>query len=241
VAGRSKDPILLKEAFLKKAKNVHGDKYDYQFVEYKDNKVKVKIICPHHGEFYQAPNHHTSGRECSACGSVKTAKKLEAKLDDCDIEYIRQNINNMTMYHFKEKFGLHDGVIRKIMKKNNIKPKSSDYGPIYEDISKQLWGNLRSGAKSRNLIVEISPQDIWETYIKQDKKCALSGMPIKFGHRYKGETTASVDRIDSKLGYTKNNIQIVHKLVNKIKTDLPQSEFIDLCIKIASNFNGRSN
>ena len=37
--------------FIEKAKKVHGDKYDYSKVDYKNNSTKVCIICPIHGEF----------------------------------------------------------------------------------------------------------------------------------------------------------------------------------------------
>jgi len=39
------------EEFISKAKKVHGDKYDYSLVEYVNNKTRVTIICPIHGEF----------------------------------------------------------------------------------------------------------------------------------------------------------------------------------------------
>lgn len=41
------------EIFIEKAKKVHGDKYDYSKVNYIDNKTKICIICPEHGEFWQ--------------------------------------------------------------------------------------------------------------------------------------------------------------------------------------------
>ena len=41
--------------FIIRAKEVHGDKYDYSKVEYVNNKTKVCIICPEHGEFWQRP------------------------------------------------------------------------------------------------------------------------------------------------------------------------------------------
>ena len=56
------------EQFIKKAKVVHGNKYDYSLVDYKNNKTKVKIICHEHGIFEQTPNHHLSGNGCSKCG-----------------------------------------------------------------------------------------------------------------------------------------------------------------------------
>jgi len=69
-----KEYKLTTEDFIKKAKEVHGDKYDYSFVEYVDNTTKVKIICPIHGEFEQTPHHHKRGGECKKCGNIKTGK-----------------------------------------------------------------------------------------------------------------------------------------------------------------------
>jgi len=61
------------DKFIEKSKNVHGNFYDYSKVEYKNNKEKVKIICPAHGEFEQRPCNHLDGRGCHICGGF--AKK----------------------------------------------------------------------------------------------------------------------------------------------------------------------
>lgn len=61
------------DGFIKKAKEVHGDKYDYSKVEYKNSKTKVCIICPIHGEFFQTPYNHLKGFGCSKCGHEKTS------------------------------------------------------------------------------------------------------------------------------------------------------------------------
>ena len=65
---------LTTEEFIRKAKEVHGDKYDYSKVEYINNKTKVCIICPLHGEFWQNPFSHLKGHNCGKCGSKSTAK-----------------------------------------------------------------------------------------------------------------------------------------------------------------------
>ncbi len=56
-----------KDAFIEKAKSVHGDKYDYSKVEYVNSNTKVCIICPEHGEFCMAPNAHLGGQGCPKC------------------------------------------------------------------------------------------------------------------------------------------------------------------------------
>lgn len=55
------------EQFVAEAKSIHGDKYDYSKVDYQGNQVKVCIICPIHGEFWQVPNSHLRGRGCPKC------------------------------------------------------------------------------------------------------------------------------------------------------------------------------
>ena len=52
------------EEFIKKAKAVHGDLYDYSKVEYKTARKKVIIICKDHDEFEQIPDSHLKGSKC---------------------------------------------------------------------------------------------------------------------------------------------------------------------------------
>ena len=60
------------EDFIKKAKQVHGDKYDYSLVKYKNKKEKVKIICPIHGVFEQCPEKHINRKQgCPLCAKNK--------------------------------------------------------------------------------------------------------------------------------------------------------------------------
>jgi len=66
--------ILTTDDFIQKAKNKHGDKYDYSKVNYINNITKVKIICPVHGEFEQKPHHHKKGSECRKCANKKIGK-----------------------------------------------------------------------------------------------------------------------------------------------------------------------
>ena len=65
---------LTTEEFIKKARAVHGDKYDYSKVEYVNNLTKVCIVCPEHGYFFQNPIVHLNGHECSECGKKKNVE-----------------------------------------------------------------------------------------------------------------------------------------------------------------------
>lgn len=62
---------LTKDEFVSKARQVHGDKYDYSKVEYVNNGTKVTIVCPIHGEFTQTPNHHLLGQGCRKCAGTE--------------------------------------------------------------------------------------------------------------------------------------------------------------------------
>ena len=85
---------LTTEEFIKKAKEIHGDKYDYSKVEYKDNKTKVCIICPKHGEFWIRPNSHLSQKqECKHCKKSKMENKIASILLDNNILYTYQYSN----------------------------------------------------------------------------------------------------------------------------------------------------
>lgn len=74
------------EKFIEQAKEIHTGKYDYSKVEYVNNKTKVVITCPLHGDFEQKPNNHLSGQGCMRCKADKLALKLNRTLD----EFIKQ-------------------------------------------------------------------------------------------------------------------------------------------------------
>jgi len=85
---------------IEEFKKVHGDKYDYSKVDYKNTGTKVTIICPEHGEFQQSPNKHKSGQSCPACGGkgLSGDKWIELfikthgdKYDYSKVEYKKSN------------------------------------------------------------------------------------------------------------------------------------------------------
>lgn len=68
--------------FIERAKEKHGDKYDYSKVVYKNFQTKVLIICPEHGEFTQTPAQHIHyGTRCPKCGFAIKNKKISLDND----------------------------------------------------------------------------------------------------------------------------------------------------------------
>lgn len=66
------------EQYIEEARIVHGDKYDYSKVEYKNTNSNVIIICPLHGSFSQRTDHHLNGSGCNLCGVDTTAAKIKS-------------------------------------------------------------------------------------------------------------------------------------------------------------------
>lgn len=71
------------EEFINKAKEVHGELYDYSKVKYINAKTKITIICHEHGEFQKTPNDHLSQKQgCKICSKIAYAntKKLTTEI-----------------------------------------------------------------------------------------------------------------------------------------------------------------
>ena len=66
--------------FIECAKKIHGEKYSYDFVEYKTNKVPILIGCKKHGLFSVIPNSHTSGKTgCPKCKNIDSKPEMEVQ------------------------------------------------------------------------------------------------------------------------------------------------------------------
>ena len=97
------------DQFIQKAKEVHGDRYDYSLVEYKNKETKVKIICPVHGVFEQIPNNHIRGEGCNQCGNILASEKNKRDRSSI-IEQARQVHGDKYDYTFIEFDKINDKV-----------------------------------------------------------------------------------------------------------------------------------
>lgn len=104
------------------------------------------------------------------------------------------------------------------------------------------WSRLQFNATKRNIGFYISKEEAYNLLINQNFKCALSGIPIYMSktssEHNKGNTTASIDRINSDLPYKLDNIQWVHIDINIMKNNFDQSYFINICKKIVNLHDG---
>lgn len=72
--------VMNNEEFITKASYIHHNKYDYSKVDMlnRDEKGRICIICPIHGDFWQKPQEHLKGKGCKICG-ILNRKKPEIK------------------------------------------------------------------------------------------------------------------------------------------------------------------
>lgn len=76
------------ESFVKLSSEVHHNKYDYSKTEYFNQKTKVIVICPEHGEFLIKPtNHYFLKRGCSQCKTSHGENKIKFLLEQQNIEF----------------------------------------------------------------------------------------------------------------------------------------------------------
>jgi hypothetical protein len=134
------------------------------------------------------------------------------------------------------------GCLRKeqISKLNQFAQSQGSDSPFWKgrgEISGSKWNAFKSNAtkQNRQLKFDVTIEEGWNLFLKQNRRCALSNLELEFG----SNATASLDRIDSSKGYTLDNIQWVHKHINIMKWDLTQEEFIRLCYLVAQNNNSQ--
>jgi len=137
---------------------------------------------------------------------------------------------------------------RHLNRKNNnvrscgcLKKRSGKEHPDWKgfgDISGDWWASrvvrsARGNTSRKKLNLSITIEDAWNLFLKQNKKCALTGLSLNIG--IGKEFTASLDRIDSSGHYELDNVQWVHKDINFMKRTYSQEYFIKMCKLVAKN------
>ena len=97
-----------------------------------------------------------------------------------------------------------------------------------EKICITFFKKIQSNAIKRGLSFDLDIDYLWDLFLKQNKKCALTKVDINIvnatiSYNYH-LNTASLDRIDSSKGYEKDNIRWVHKAINHIKSDIDDND-----------------
>ncbi len=110
----------------------------------------------------------------------------------------------------------------------------------YGEISRRYWTGLLAGASARSLVVTISIEDAWNLFCAQNRRCALTDLPLCLqnpGKNGYGLATGSLDRVDSEQGYILGNVQWVHKDINRMKNHYTQEYFLYMCDLVSKRKN----
>lgn len=102
---------LTTKDFIEKAKEKHGDKYDYSESIYINSRTNVKIICPIHGLFLQNPQTHYLKSECPECAKITKSKKLSYSIED----FIEK-----AKFHHGDKYDYSKSIYKSSQEKINI-------------------------------------------------------------------------------------------------------------------------
>ena len=120
--------------FVEKSKKIHGDRYDYSLVEYKNNTTNVLIVCREHGVFLQQPVAHYSGSGCTAC-----VKRVVKTLDDVKKHLNEDFIKNWIFKGFED-----DSEV-------NMTTKVEVYCRTHKEMFKTNFGSLSNRKSCCNL------------------------------------------------------------------------------------------
>ena len=100
---------LTTQEFIKRAKEIHGDKYDYSMTDYEHSQKKIEIICQFHGLFEQRPSDHLSGAGCKKCATELLINNTRKSNED----FIRQ-ANEYHNYKFNYSNTIYEGAHKEV-------------------------------------------------------------------------------------------------------------------------------
>lgn len=172
--------------------------------------------------------------------NIQTKKEILKKCKNNHIEMIDQYIDSRTKIKFRCHCGnyFYSAPRNKLISCGCIKIINNRGWKGYGEISGNYFSVIRNGAKKRNLEFDITIEYIWNLFLKQNKKCALTGMKLFFVRNTKMSPllkTASLDRIDNNQGYIKGNLQWIHKTINIMKLNMIQKDFVKWCNLVSNN------
>lgn len=137
------------DSFIKEAKILHGNKYDYSLVNYVSAREPVIIICPIHGEFLQSQNVHLRPSGCRKCGNIDTGKNLKYTIEEV---ISKANVVHNNKYNYDN-----------ISYVNNTTPltiRCKIHGVFYQKTASHLSGHgCPSCSKDRRVMSRTSTRD----------------------------------------------------------------------------------
>ena len=164
-------------------------------------------------------------------------RKNQAPWTEDEFEFVKENYGKILVVEIANQLpGRTPTAVEKVAKRLGLKIRDFITKPCHEFMPTKFFSSLLLRAKKKHGQAEIDFDEdyLLEMYDKQGRKCALTGWNILFS-REDGKTTASVDRIDSTKGYSKSNIQLIHKNINRMKNHFTDEYFYRVCEAVTQN------
>lgn len=198
-------------------------------------KIANEVGCTPHTIYKYLKTHqikqevrNISVREKETYNLLTTIKIIDKRKNGCNIWLCKCSCGNLTKVDSGQ---LNNGNVKSCGCNKRRKGIDNPNWKGFENISGNLFQSIRGCARNRRIEFNVSIEEINDLFQQQNGTCALSGLDI---HLIPHKETASLDRVDSSKAYTVDNIQWLHKDVNKIKSDLSISQFYYYC-QLVSN------
>ncbi len=226
----------------------HGDISSRKWTQYRSNalsrNIPFEISIEQAWELYlsQGGKCALSGEAidfpvCSKGGGTASLDRIDSRFGYAieNVHWVHRIVNSMkwdlplTTFVYLCRLVTHP-IIDSIPSDDCCEFKKHPHWRGYGNICGQLWRRTILGANERNIPLSITIEEAWGRFIAQNGRCAITGLPLSFNRKgtpksYKEDLTASLDRVDSLGGYSGNNIQWVHKNINRaLKRDLSEPE-----------------
>lgn len=173
---------ITSEDFIKRARKIHGDMYDYNLVKYKSMHDKVKIICKKCGNvFLQTPNNHINQHNgCPECSTSKLEETVKLELDRNNIKYIKEADKSVFPWIGRQRIDFY----------------LPDYNIAIECQGIQHYEPIKQYGGDKRLITQIKADE------KKYNLCTENGIKILYYTKYKvnGNNIA------------KNNKELINKI-----------------------------
>lgn len=202
------------ERFIEKAKQIHGNKYDYSKVEYIDCNTPVCIICPEHGEFWQTPHQHLCCTKygCPECGKNagnEKSKQLRKYTTETFIAACKTKFPNMFTYEKTEYVTMLTPVV---ITKNNEDISITPYHLFH---SEQIYTSTERKEKQRqeiqNKLIQKAINKFGDEYDYSKVRYIDQNTPVTIISKTYGEFQQKLQKhVNSNTGYPFANQQKIY-------------------------------
>lgn len=228
--------------FLSKAKQIHGDRYDYSKASYINGKVKIAIVCPEHGEFLQYPSMHNIGQGCPMCfkSSSKAEKEVYSFIKSLSKDSIRNDRKilkgkEIDVYVPSKKLGIeYHGLYwhqeDKVGKDYHLDKlnKATEAGIELIQIFEDEWLNKKDIVKSilrarldksrrniygRQTIVKEVPQSEAKAFLDANHLQGKLNSKINFGLYYKGDLVSLMTFGDYRINMGRKTVEDEYEML----------------------------